>query len=211
MNLSKLKGLSKWFYAFLGMGIALIGAIIAIIVICVNANKAPDPSNLPDGPETGVYYYDVVGGEIILSLNSGNKFSIAGPDINKSGDYTVNGEAITLDFVRDEDGTASAAISGDTVTLTYNNATMTFLQKVYYSVTFEANGGSSVASATVLNGKTAVKPQDPTKANSVFLGWYSDSALTTPFAFDTTVISANTTVYARWAATPRAPRSTPLS
>ena len=51
------------------------------------------------------------------------------------------------------------------------------------------------------NGKAA-KPADPTKdvVNGIsvpFLGWYSDSAKTTPFNFDA-AITATTTIYAKW-------------
>ncbi len=68
-----------------------------------------------------------------------------------------------------------------------------------YTVTFNTNGGSSVASQTVISGKTAKKPADPTKAGYAFSGWYSDQNLTKAFNFST-AIKANTTLYAKWTA-----------
>ena len=192
---------NKWFWAFV---VAVVALAVAVTVAIVNGvNSKPTPPSEPiipaDGPETGVYYYDVAGGEVLLSLNSGNKFTLAGPQINKSGDYTVDGSVITLDFVRDEDGTAQAEYAGDTIKLTYNDSVLNFVKKVYFKVVFNTNEGSAVADATVLNGKTALKPADPTKESNVFLGWYADEALSCVFDFATAVITADTTVYAKWA------------
>ncbi len=70
-----------------------------------------------------------------------------------------------------------------------------------YTVTFNSNGGSAVASATVNEGGKVTKPADPTNTNGeniVFGGWYSDALLTTPFDFENATITANTTLYAKW-------------
>lgn len=66
-----------------------------------------------------------------------------------------------------------------------------------YTVTFNSNGGSAVASQTVTDGETATEPDDPTKDGSTFAGWYSDEELTTEFNF-ATPITQNTTLYAKW-------------
>ena len=194
-----MKKMNKWFYAFLVVAVILAGVVATLIMIGVN-NKTPDPTpDYTEGAETGVYYYDVADGEVVLSLNSGNIFTIAGPGLNKSGTYTVDGEAITLDFVRDEDGTASAVLANGNVTLTYNGATMMFIPKVNYTVSFNTNGGSAVESVSILNGKTVTKPADPTKDSHVFIGWYSDSEFKTPYDFATAAVAQDVTVYARWA------------
>jgi len=41
-----------------------------------------------------------------------------------------------------------------------------------YTVTFDANGGTSVAKQTIEEGKTATKPKDPKYTGYTFLGWY---------------------------------------
>ena len=66
-----------------------------------------------------------------------------------------------------------------------------------FTVYFDSNGGSSVASQTVESGQTAKRPDTPTKDGYTFEGWYSDSALTSPFYFSSS-ITANTVLYAKW-------------
>ena len=66
-----------------------------------------------------------------------------------------------------------------------------------YNVTFDTNGGSAVAAQSVAPGEKATKPVDPTKGGFTFAGWYKDSALTTPFSFETP-ITEDTVVYAAW-------------
>ena len=193
-------GFGKWFYAFVAAAVLLLAAIITIVVIAVNANKEPEKPIYTEGAETGIYYYDAALGEYTISLNSGCKFTISGPDLNKSGDYALTDNTVTLDFVRDEDGTAQATLEGDTLTLVYQEKTMKFLKKTLYTVTFATDGGSDVAAVTVVNGKAVGKPNDPVKEGNVFLGWYADEALTEAFQFGTAPISGDVTVYAKWAA-----------
>jgi uncharacterized repeat protein (TIGR02543 family) len=70
-----------------------------------------------------------------------------------------------------------------------------------YTVSFNSNSGSAVSSQFVANGDTATEPTAPTRSGYTFGGWYSDSGLTTSFAF-TTAITGNTTLYAKWTAVP---------
>ncbi|MFR9503955.1 MAG: InlB B-repeat-containing protein [Rikenellaceae bacterium] len=69
-----------------------------------------------------------------------------------------------------------------------------------YSVSFESNGGSTVNTQTIYYNTTATEPTAPTRTGYTFEGWYSDSALTQKWSFDTT-ITANTTIYAKWVST----------
>ena len=68
-----------------------------------------------------------------------------------------------------------------------------------YTVTFDSNGGSSVADAEVDSGEQVTRPANPTKADYTFTGWYSDAALTTPYDF-TTPVTADITIHAGWEA-----------
>ena len=114
--------MNKWFYAFLAASVLFVGAIVAVLIIALGGNNTPpEPEQPSEGAETGVYYYDAEKGEYTLSLNSGDKFTITGPDLNKSGDYAVNGSEITLDFVKDEDGTATVTIADNVLTLLWND------------------------------------------------------------------------------------------
>ena len=69
-----------------------------------------------------------------------------------------------------------------------------------FTVSFNVNGGSAVASQTIDYGSTATSPTAPTKTNYTFGGWYSDAGLTSSFNFATAITSA-TTLYAKWTAT----------
>ena len=67
-----------------------------------------------------------------------------------------------------------------------------------YTVTFEAGtGATAVQAKTVREGGNVAVPTAPTKAGRVFNGWYKDAEYTTPFDFGS-VITKNTTVYAKW-------------
>lgn len=84
-----------------------------------------------------------------------------------------------------------------------------------YTVTFNTQGGSTIAPAYVGRGNKAKEPAAPTKTGALaagaylgnvtdpdnaeytFAGWYSDSGCTTPYDFDSQVWG-NTTIYAKW-------------
>ena len=66
-----------------------------------------------------------------------------------------------------------------------------------YTVSFNTNGGSTVASQTVERGQKAKEPAEPDLEGSWFLGWYSDEGLAKKFDFNTPITTA-TTVYAKW-------------
>ena len=72
-----------------------------------------------------------------------------------------------------------------------------------HNVTFDLNGGTWTDAGTnpvvVDSGEKVTKPAiDPTYAGHVFAGWYSDAGLITPFDFANTVITGDTTIYAKW-------------
>ena len=66
-----------------------------------------------------------------------------------------------------------------------------------FTVTFNTNGGSAIDPLIVEEGNKATRPADPTRSGYTFSGWYSDSALTGAFDFDT-AITSDITLYAKW-------------
>lgn len=66
-----------------------------------------------------------------------------------------------------------------------------------YTVTFESNGGTEIASQDVRKGEKAVKPDDPARDDYTFTGWYVDEELTTAYDFEIPVTS-DMTLYAGW-------------
>lgn len=68
-----------------------------------------------------------------------------------------------------------------------------------YNVSFDTDGGSTVESQTVVTGNKATKPAvNPTKKGYNFVGWYTDNTYTTEFDFENTIITDNTTIYAKF-------------
>ncbi|ONI38286.1 hypothetical protein AN639_08020 [Candidatus Epulonipiscium fishelsonii] len=65
------------------------------------------------------------------------------------------------------------------------------------TVTFDSNGGTDVPSQTVDQDITPTEPAPPTKLNSTFSGWYTDSSCTTPWN-PADPIEKDTTLYAKW-------------
>lgn len=63
-----------------------------------------------------------------------------------------------------------------------------------YTVKFDSNGGSSVASQTIEEGKRATKPTNPTKVGYTFNGWKLNGS---DFNFNT-AITKNITLVASW-------------
>lgn len=66
-----------------------------------------------------------------------------------------------------------------------------------YTVTFNTDGGSAVASQTVKKNGRVAKPADPTKSGYTFDAWYADEELETLYNFQTKVTS-DMTLYAKW-------------
>lgn len=70
----------------------------------------------------------------------------------------------------------------------------------YVNVTFDSHGGSPVASAVVPFDDELALPQAPTKAGSVFTGWFLDQGLQAPFDASNMQRSADFTLFAGWKA-----------
>ena len=124
--------------------------------------------------------FETVGGNTIepISVKKGSK--VTRPiDPKKTGHtfktWTLNG--VTFDF--------ETPITEDiTLLATYEDV---------YSVYFDSNGGSAIASGTLKGGKIA-KPKDPTKSGYKFLGWYLEDK-----AYDfNSEVKENMTLKAKW-------------
>ncbi len=66
-----------------------------------------------------------------------------------------------------------------------------------YTVQFETNGGSKVASQRISRNDVVKEPTAPTKDGYTFAGWYSDKDLTTEYDF-TSKVTNSFTLYAKW-------------
>ena len=66
-----------------------------------------------------------------------------------------------------------------------------------YTVTYDTQGGSSVAASHPVQGGKLLKPADPEREGYRFTGWYTDAACTVAWDFDDPV-NADMTLYAGW-------------
>lgn len=66
------------------------------------------------------------------------------------------------------------------------------------TVTFNAQGGSPVASQTVDAGSRLARPADPTREGYVFEGWYREPEGITAWDFDRDFVTQDLVLYAKW-------------
>lgn len=67
-------------------------------------------------------------------------------------------------------------------------------QESEYTVTFDAAGGGTVASQKVKSGETAAKPENPTRGDYIFAGWFLDGE-----EYDFTApVTSDITLTAKW-------------
>lgn len=83
---------------------------------------------------------------------------------------------------------------GETPTSTTEGASSSQQQIVKYTVRF---ANTDMADVQVEAGKALQKPADPSKANSVFVGWYKEATFQTEVVFPL-LINADTTIYANF-------------
>ncbi|MBR3543801.1 MAG: leucine-rich repeat protein [Treponema sp.] len=91
-----------------------------------------------------------------------------------------------------DDSGASLFVAPSNTTTT--NTTTSTTSTRYYKVTFLSNGGSKIFPQDVQSGKTAIRPNDPTREHYIFDGWYYSDQL---FDFSTPVTS-DITLIAKW-------------
>ena len=133
--------------------------------------------------------FDSQGGSLVDSKTTGYKAISAPPAPTKTG-YTFAGwynEAVSK-----------------TVPYSFNSAVtenvkLTAHWKINsYTVKFNSNGGSVVATKTANYNTVIAKPTNPSRKGFVFAGWYKDAALKTAWNFTTDKLTTNTTLYAKW-------------
>ena len=72
------------------------------------------------------------------------------------------------------------------------------------SVNFNSNGGSAVTSIPAVYGGTIATLPTATKSGYFLAGWFTDAALTSEFIVNSTTVSLNMTLYAKWNVAPPA-------
>lgn len=113
-----------------------------------------------------------------------------------NNDYVVYKSDEVNDYYEVADGTASydMSLTFTPMTLSTGNATTS----ASYTVTYNTNGGSSIAAASVTEGGYITLPA-PTRSGYSFEGWYTNTGLTTKATSPYTP-TADITLYAKWTA-----------
>jgi uncharacterized repeat protein (TIGR02543 family) len=78
------------------------------------------------------------------------------------------------------------------------NYTQDFTITPVYTVTFNSQNGSAVASQTISHGGKITEPADPTLAGYYFDGWFREAACTNAWDFGVDAVTSAVTLYAKW-------------
>ena len=89
----------------------------------------------------------------------------------------------------------------DVMAVNVSPMTVTVKAAETWKVTFNTNGGNTIAPIDVVKGQSVILT-NPTKAGSTFDGWYTDSALTNKVTANNYSPTSDVTLYAKWNVTP---------
>ena len=143
--------------------------------------------------ENAIYYtvtYDSNGGTVVTSQRVlENELATTPSNPTRSG-YTFAGWRLngrTFDF--------STPITSDiTLVASWTRNQTSTPTTSYYTVTFNSNGGSSVASQTIIQNGVVSRPNNPTRTGYTFTGWTLNGKT---YNFSTPV-NSNITLVANW-------------
>lgn len=176
--------------------LALAMVLVLMLTGCPKPPETPDPDQQPtDYGENGTYYCDIDDKEYTVVLSDNKTIALKFDNKSENGTYTYDGNH-TLKF-KFGDKEQTADLQNGVLRLTYEGKTYTLLIKKNFTVKFDTDGGAEVADQTIVNGRSAVAPADPSKDGHYFVGWYADNAFASKFDF-ANAITADTTVYARF-------------
>lgn len=86
----------------------------------------------------------------------------------------------------------------DTALVTANTVLYAKWVALSYNIHFETNGGSPINDTVILYNDHINRPANPTKNELLFDGWFKKSDFSVIWDFKNDVITANTTIYAKW-------------
>jgi uncharacterized repeat protein (TIGR02543 family) len=152
------------------------------------------PTTITITGDTSVY----VGNSITLDITyPANTIHGVTWDVIIPGIATVDANGVVTGVSEGEIGIVATSTADGSV----QDAIMVTVNPIVsYTVSYEENGGTSVADEPVNSGSKATEPADPTKADNTFDGWYTDDvSFANLYDFDT-FVTGNITLYAKWIA-----------
>ncbi|GAP71817.1 bacterial Ig-like domain [Candidatus Symbiothrix dinenymphae] len=102
-------------------------------------------------------------------------------------DYSGVTKRLVLSWVNDGSGGANPPIAIDNIVIA-----------PAVGVTFNSQGGSAVSLRYVASGAKVTAPSAPTRSGYIFDAWYIDAGYTTAWNFSTSLVTSDTTLYAKW-------------
>ncbi|MEY8443565.1 InlB B-repeat-containing protein [Lactococcus ileimucosae] len=148
-------------------------------------------------PDVHTVRFDTGGTSVVPEQYVGNNSTVSRPDdpVLEHSDF--------VDWYTDETFTQpfdfNTPITSDLTLYARFRLTPDSTLPTMHTVNFDGRGGSIIGNQLVAAGSTLTRPEDPTRDNYQFAGWYTDENLTEEFDFNTPVTS-NMTLYARWTA-----------
>jgi uncharacterized repeat protein (TIGR02543 family) len=138
----------------------------------------------------------IVDGVVYHSVEINGDEEIALPDNPVKGGHVFKGWFFDKDTWNNQ-YTGGMQITEDT-TLYAKFEPAGEAQPQEYTITFNTNGGSAVASITKQEGESVTAPAPPEREGYIFDGWYSDDGtFAVPYTFGV-MPAQNITVYAKW-------------
>lgn len=157
-----------------------------LILIVIGAGLAA--AILVSVADTFTVTFDSNGGTAVASQTVNEGDAATEPE-----DPTRDGYEFVAWYLDGEEYDFSTSVTSD-ITLVAQWEEIVIEPEVTYTVTFDSNGGTEVASQTVNEGGTATEPEEPTLDGYIFLGWYLDGS---KYYFSAPV-TADITLVARW-------------
>lgn len=131
---------------------------------------------------------------VVSGIANGGRYTVPPTISFNEGTAKLNGAAFTSGGSISQEGNYTLIVTD----AANNSSTITFSYYAPRVLSFNSNGGTSVATQNLYYGDLGVEPAVPTRTGYTFTGWYRDAALTQLFNFASTAITANTQLYAGW-------------
>ncbi|MCM3174874.1 InlB B-repeat-containing protein [Paenibacillus sp. MER 99-2] len=130
----------------------------------------------------------------VSGVTNGGRYTVPPTITFSDGTATLNGTAFANGGQVSQEGSYTLIVTD----AANNSSTIVFSYYAPRQLTFDSDGGASVATQPLYYGDHGVEPTAPTRTGYTFIGWYSDVARTQSFNFENTAITTDTQLYAGW-------------